>query len=358
MSSDEDKSSKTEDPTQKKLDESRKKGQVAKSQEVNHWFMLAAFGMTIGFFGPGAAQQIKDALVPFIARAHDLPAEPGGLGDLITETTLTVLNALAMPFAMAMFAALFANFIQIGPLLTVEPLKPKLEKISLIKGFQRLFSLKSLVEFAKGIAKISIVSVAVVVVLYPYRDRLPQVSELTIAQLLDMLRWLVVKMVVVVLAVMIVIAALDYAFQKFKHHEDMMMSKREVKDERKQSEGDPEVKKKLSKLRQEKSQKRMMAQVPDATAVVTNPTHYAVALKYEQGMMAAPRVVAKGADLVAYRIREVARENGVPIVANPPLARALYDNVELDQEIPPDHYKAVAQVISYVMRLRGQGARA
>ena len=358
MSSDEDKSSKTEDPTQKKLDEARKKGQVAKSQEVNHWFMIAAFGMMIGFFGPGAAQAIKDALVPFIAQPHNMPTDPAALGGLITETITRIMGAMMLPLGIAMFAAFFANFIQIGPLLSAESIKPKLEKISLIKGFQRLFSVKSLVEFAKGIAKITIVTVAVAVVLYPYRDRLPQVSELTIAQLLDMLRWLVVKMIVVVLAVMLVIAALDFSFQKFKHHEDMMMSKREVKDENKQSEGDPEVKKRLSKLRQEKSQKRMMSNVPDATAVVTNPTHYAVALKYEQGAMAAPRVVAKGADLVAYRIREVARENRIPVVENPPLARALYDNVELDEEIPADHYKAVAQVISYVMRLRGQGARA
>ena len=359
MSSDEDKSSKTEDPTQKKLDESRRKGQVAKSQEVNHWFMIMSLGMLIGFFSPRVAGTIMDALKPYIAKPHALVAHPAGIGDLMTETIIEILGALALPMSITVFAALLSNFIQIGPLLTAEQLKPKLEKISLIKGLQRLFSMKSLVEFAKGIAKLSIVTFAVVIVVYPYRAELTDLTGIAMPQLLEMLRWMAVKVVVAVLAIMFIIAVMDFAFQQYKHKEDMMMSKKEVKDENKQSEGDPHIKQKMKQLRQEKSKKRMMAEVPDATTVVTNPTHFAVALKYIQSDMAAPRVIAKGADLVAYRIRETARDNDVPIVENPPLARALYDTVELDQEVPPEHYKAVAQVISYVMRLRGgsQGRR-
>jgi flagellar biosynthetic protein FlhB len=353
VSSDEDKSSKTEEPTQKKLDDARKKGQVAKSQEVNHWFMIMSFGMLLGFFSPGAALAIKEALVPFIAKPHALAADPGGIGDLVVEMVVQILWALAVPMLLTVFAALFSNFIQIGPLLSAEQLKPKPEKISLIKGAERLFSMKSLVEFAKGIAKLSIVTIAVGLVMYPYRAELVQMAGVSMIEMLEILRWMAVKVIVAVLSVMLVIAVLDFAFQKYKHHQDMMMSKKEVKDEHKQSEGDPQVKQKLRQLRQEKSQKRMMSEVPDATAVVTNPTHFAVALKYVQEEMAAPRVVAKGADLVAYRIKEVARENDVPVVENPPLARALHDTCEIDQEVPPEQYKAVAQVVGYVMRLRG-----
>lgn len=358
MSSDEDKSSKTEQPTQKKLDDAKKKGQVAKSQEVNHFFILMAFGLLLGFFGPAVATDIKNAVVPFVAKPHQIPAAPDGMGDLIYEAVIDVLWALSLPMILTMFFGLLANFIQIGPLLSAEQLKPKPEKISLIKGAQRLFSLKSLVEFAKGIAKLSIVTLAVVLVMYPYRDELTNLAGISMPQMMEMLQWMAVKVIVAVLSVLIIIAVLDFAFQKFKHTEDMMMSKKEVKDEQKQTEGDPQVKQKMKQLRQEKSRKRMMAEVPDATAVVANPTHFAVALKYVQAEMNAPRVVAKGQDLIAYRIKEVARENDIPIVENPPLARALYDTVELDQEIPPEHYKAVAQVISYVMRLRGGHQRA
>lgn len=352
MSSEEDKSSKTEEPTQKKLDEARKKGQVAKSQEVNHWFMIVAFALLIGLFGPAVAEGVMEAIKPFLMMPHDMASDFGALSDMLTEAIIAIAFALALPLGIAVAAGMFANFVQIGPLMSAEQLKPKMEKISLIKGFQRLFSVKSLVEFAKGIAKLSIVTLAVVIVVYPYRAELTNAAGMGMSELLELLRWMAVKIIVAVLAVMLVIAVLDFSFQKYKHHQDMMMSKQEVKDEHKQSEGDPQVKQKLRQLRQEKSRRRMISQVPDATAVVTNPTHFAVALKYVQGEMAAPRVVAKGVDLVAYRIREVARENDVPVIENPPLARALYDTVDLDQEVPPEHYRAVAQVISYVMRLR------
>lgn len=358
MSSEEDKSSKTEQPTQKKLDDARRKGQVAKSQEVNHFFIIIAFGLLIGFFSPAVATDIKNALEPFVAKPHDIPAAADGMGDLIYETVIEILWALSLPMIITVFLGLFANFVQIGPLLSAEQLKPKPEKISLIKGAQRLFSLKSLVEFAKGIAKLSVVTLVVLLVMYPYRDELTNLAGITFPEMLEILRWMAIKVILAVLSVLIIIAVADFAFQKYKHNEEMMMSKKEVKDEQKQTEGDPQVKQKMKQLRQEKSRKRMMAEVPDATAVVSNPTHFAVALKYVQAEMDAPRVVAKGQDLIAYRIKEVARENDIPIVENPPLARALYDTVELDQEIPPEHYKAVAQVISYVMRLRGGQQRA
>lgn len=354
MAEEQDDSQKTEEPTQRKLEQAREKGQIAKSQEVNHWFIILSFGLTLAIFAPYMARGIMESLQPFMAKAHALPTTGPGLGDLLLDTFLGIAAALALPFGVTIAAALAAGFLQTGFLVTAEQIKPKLEKISLLKGAKRLFSARALVEFAKGISKLAIVATVVFLLVWPERDRIPRLNELTIPEILDTLRWLGLKVVSGVLAVMTVIAALDFSFQKYQHYKQMRMSRQEVKDEYKQTEGDPQIKQKLKQLRMEKSRKRMMAAVPDADVVVTNPTHYAVALAYEHGEMAAPKVVAKGADLVARRIRDVAEENDVPVVENAPVARALYAAVDVDEEIPPEHYKAVAEIIGYVMRLKGK----
>ncbi|RDD60846.1 flagellar biosynthesis protein FlhB [Ferruginivarius sediminum] len=354
MAEEQDDSQKTEEPTERKLQQAREKGQIAKSQEVNHWFIILAFGLMLAIFAPYTAQGIADALYPFIAKAHSLPATGGGLGDLLIETFLGIAAALALPILVTILAALAAGFLQTGFLVTAEQLKPKLEKISLIKGAKRLFSLRSIMEFAKGILKLTIVATVIFLLVWPERDRIPRMTELGVVELLETLRWLGLKVIVAVLSVMTVVATLDFAFQKYQHHKQMRMSRQEVKDEYKQTEGDPQVKQRLRQLRMEKSRKRMMSAVPEADVVVANPTHYALALTYRHGEMAAPKVVAKGTDLVAQRIREIAEENDVPVVENPPLARALHASVEIDQEIPPEHFKAVAEIIGYVMRLKGK----
>lgn len=354
MAEEQDDSQKTEEPTQRKLEQAREKGQIAKSQEVNHWFIILAFSLTLAIFAPYTARGIMDSLQPFMAKAHELPVAGPGLGDLLIEACLGIAAALALPFAITVAAALAAGFLQSGFLVTTEQIKPKLEKISLVKGAKRLFSARALMEFAKGILKLTIVATVVFLLVWPERDRIPRLNELTIPEILDTLRWLGLKVVSGVLAVMTVVAVLDFTFQKYQHHKQMRMSRQEVKDEYKQTEGDPQIKQKLKQLRMEKSRKRMMAAVPEADVVVTNPTHFAVALAYEHGRMAAPKVVAKGADLVARRIREVAEANDVPVVQNAPVARALHAAVEVDEEIPPEHYKAVAEIIGYVMRLKGR----
>ncbi|MBK1698416.1 flagellar biosynthesis protein FlhB [Rhodovibrio salinarum] len=348
-----DKSQKTEDPTPKKLEEARKKGQVAKSQEVNHWFIILGLGLILTIMAPAMASGVSDTLRRFLAKAALLPTG-GGLGPVLTDTMIDMLWVLLLPMGLLMIAAVAANFVQIGFLVSVESLKPKPEKISPIKGAKRLFSTRALVDFAKGIAKLTLVGLVAFLVIWPEHDTLPQLIEIGMTAQLEVLRVYALKVTGAVLAVMTVIAALDVAYQRYKHHEEMKMSKQEVKDEFKQSEGDPQVKQRLRQLRMEKSRKRMMAAVPQADVVVTNPTHYAIALSYSHGEMAAPRVVAKGVDEVARRIREVAEANDVPLVENPPLARALHASVELDQEIPAEHYKAVAEIIGYVMRLKGR----
>ena len=268
-----------------------------------------------------------------------------------SETGGMMLSALAIPFLLLMLFAIAGNLVQHRPLLSGEQLKPKLSKISLIAGWKRLFSATSLVNFAKGIAKFVIVGVVMFYIAWPERDRLEVMMTADVGMLLMTVKELSIKMLGGVVAILTVIAGLDFIYQRHKWHQKQKMSLKEIRDEHKQMEGDPTVKAKLRQVRIERGRKRMMASVPEATVVITNPTHYAVALKYEMGMEA-PICVAKGIDSLAFKIRQVAEDHDIPVVENPPLARGLHDTVEIDDTIPEQHYKAVAQVISYVMKLR------
>jgi flagellar biosynthetic protein FlhB len=223
-----------------------------------------------------------------------------------------------------------------------------------MKGFKRLFGLDGIVNLVKGIFKVSAVGGACFLVLWPERAHLATALSMDPADLTGLMLALLVKLMIAALVVIAAIAAADYLYQRQRFMSRQRMSRQELTDEIKQSEGDPVVKARIRALRQERARRRMMAAIPEATVVITNPTHYAVALKYESGKMGAPVCVAKGVDAVALRIREVAEEHDVPIVENPPLARALYASVELDDEIPAEHYKAVAGVIGYVMRVAAQ----
>ena len=351
----EDESQKTEEPTEKKLREAREKGQVAKSQEVSHWFAILGLTLIVGFLIPSVAGGIGDALLPFIEKPHAIVVGRGGLRLVLTDMVLDIAAALALPILLLLAAGLFAGFTQTGFNVSAEALKPKLQKISLIKGAGRLFSARALVDFAKGIAKLTIVGAVIVLVLLPTWGAVPNTVTLEIGEFNALVESLVFRVLVATLAVMTVIAALDFAFQRFQHMKQLRMSKQELKDEFKQTEGDPMVKARLRQIRTERARQRMMSAVPEADVVVTNPTHFAVALRYEHGEDAAPRVTAKGADHIALKIRELAEEHDVPLVENPPLARALYASVEIEQEIPPEHYQTVAEIISYVMKLKGRG---
>jgi flagellar biosynthetic protein FlhB len=253
-----------------------------------------------------------------------------------------------------MGAGLAANVLQHRPVFTAERLKPDLAKLSPISGFKRMFGTEGLLNLVKGLAKIAVVGFAVWNVLWPERGRIVAVLDGTASDIASDMVQLTLKLALATLAVLAVIAGLDYFMQRFQFLKRNRMSRQEIKEEFRQTEGDPAVKAKVRQLRQERSRRRMMAAVPEATVVIMNPTHYAVALKYEAGVMAAPVCVAKGVDALALRIRDVAREHEVPVVENPPLARALYAAVEIDEAVPPEHYKAVAQVIGFVMRVSGK----
>ena len=261
---------------------------------------------------------------------------------------------MAPVFGLTLIAASVSGFVQHGFLLTTDKLQPKLENISLLKGVKRMFSLKSIVEFIKGILKMAIVGAVAFALIEPQMERITSAIYMAPSDILYLLWTLALRMIAGVCAVVTLIAGVDFLYQRFEFHKSMRMSKQDIKDEMKQTEGDPIIKSRLRQLRIEKSRKRMMAAVPEADVVITNPTHYAVALKYTSGEMAAPVVVAKGLDNIALRIRQVAKDSDVPIVENPPLARALHGGVKIDQAIPEDYYRAVAEVIGYVWKLKGK----
>jgi flagellar biosynthetic protein FlhB len=347
-------SQKTEEPTQRRIEQAREKGQVAKSQEVNHWFMILAFALVVAVFAGSLTGGITTALYQFIEQPHAIRLDGGQLRQVLLETLADLGLAVLLPMAVVLLAALMTGFAQNGLVLSTESLVPKLEKISPMKGLKRLASSRSLVDFVKGVLKISIVGAVIIILLWPDFAVIANASTLGMKQFLILLQDTAARVLIGVLAIMTIIAGLDFLYQKQQHLKQLRMSKQEVKEEFKQTEGDPMIKARLRQIRMERARKRMMAAVPEADVVITNPTHYAVALKYDMEAMDAPVLVAKGADLVAQRMREVADEHGIPIVRNPPLSRALYDGVELDQAVPPEHYKAVAEVIGYVMRLSGR----
>ena len=347
-----DQSQKTEEPTQKKLDEAKRKGQVASSREVNHWFMILAAAVVVMTFAHPMMRDMKSVFSRFIAQPHAIPVDAGNLRDTLTSTFAELGVAVIAPLTVLVIGALLAGLIQNGLVIAPERLKPKMEKISLKSGFKRLFSLKSIAEFLKGLFKLIIVGVTATLLVLPELDRVEQMTTFDIGELLDVLYLLALKVLIGVVAIISIIAALDFLYQKFEHTKSMRMSRQEIKDELKQTEGDPIVRARLRQIRQERARRRMMAAVPDASVVITNPTHFAVALKYELTDMNAPVLLAKGVDSLALRMKEIAREHDIPVVENPPLARALHAGVEIDEEIPEEHYRAVAEIIGYVMRLK------
>ncbi len=349
-----DDSQKTEDPTPKKLEESRKRGQVAMSREVNNWVMLFAGTMLIVALAGPMMVDLMDMMKVYIEFSHSLPQMPGGLESVMGQGFIKVIGIMFLPLFLLMVAAFFAPFLQVGPLFAPGVIKPDFTKVSLIKGFGRLFSLRSIVEFVKGIAKIAIVGAVATVIIYPYLGKFEHLIDLPIVAAMSELKFLVVKMMVGVLIILIIIAGIDLVYQRYEYNKKMRMSLQEVKDEFKQSEGDPHIKAKLRQLRAQKAQQRMIQAVPEADVVITNPTHYSIALKYNPDEMPAPIVIAKGIDEIAMRIREVAKEHDIILYENVPLAHALYDIAEIDETIPTEHFKAVAEIISYVFKLKGK----
>lgn len=352
MADDREASQKTEEPTPKRLEDARKRGQVVHSREVANWLMLVAVAIVVVGLAPGLMDSLGHTLTPFIERPHAFTVGADGSIEGMETSLFAILAPLAAPFALLVVAALASSFLQHGFLFSPEALKPNFDKISPLAGFHRLFSMRSVVELIKNVLKLAVISAVGVLAVWPEMDAIERLITMGTLDTLEELHSLVMRLLIGVCAILAAIAALDYLFQRFQFIRQLRMTREEVREEYRQTEGDPHIKGRIRQLRQERARRRMMAAVPTADVVITNPTHFAVALKYDQANMDAPRLLAKGADLIAHRIREVAKQHEIPIIENPPLARALYAGVELDQEIPAEHYKAVAEIIGYVWRLK------
>jgi flagellar biosynthetic protein FlhB len=352
MAEEQDDAERTEDPTPRRLQQAIERGDVVKSIEVSTWFMIGGATLAVMIFSGPTAFSLQATMRGLLVHSWQIPTDGPALLHLARSLFETLAVALGLPVLLLLLAAFAGTVIQHRVVFSFDPVTPDLSRISPIAGFKRLFSMTALANFAKGFVKLAVFGAVIGALLWPQRHRLGALIDVDPALILPIARTLCVKLLGTVVAILAVVAAADYLFQYRQWYERHKMSLQEMKEEFRQTDGDPAIKGKIRQLRIQRARKRMMAQVPKAAVVITNPTHFAVALQYERGMNA-PVCVAKGADLIALKIREIAEANNVPIMENPPLARALHATVELDQEIPQEHYRAVAEIIGYLMRLRG-----
>ncbi len=348
MAEEQDDSQKTEDPTQKRLEDARKKGDVAKSLDVPIWFLFLATAGIMAAAGPLAAM-IADPLVRIMDHPHAFKLTDGGAQQLMGALLMSLALPLGIIFAVIAVASVLGHVIQHRPLWTGEKMKPDLAKLSPIKGLQRMFGMQGWMNLLKSFLKMAAITAAMIYAVWPEATAISESGRLDPAGLLLMTQVIAGRLLLAAIVVIGIIAAIDYLYQRFTFMQRMRMSRQDVRDEVKQQEGDPHIRARLRQIRLERSRKRMMQNVPKSTVVITNPTHYSVALRYDPEVDAAPVCMAKGADEVALRIREKAKEHGIPIVENVPLARALFATVEIEETVPREHFEAVAKVIGFVM---------
>lgn len=351
MSDENEGAEKTEDPTQKRLDDALERGDVAKSQEVNTWFVIAGAALVLATFSGSVGTSLHNPLRNLLANFWMIRTDGAGLLALARDLEYILIVALGVPFLMLAIAAIAGNMVQHRFVWSAESLKPKLSKLSPLAGAKRIFGKQAAANFVKGLFKVIALGAVMTMVLWPDRFRLDGMVRSDPSTLIESTTTLTMHLLTAVVAMLALVAIADYLFQYRQWFERQKMSLQEMKEEFKQSEGDPHVKGRIRQLRHARMKKRMMAAVPKASVIITNPTHYAVALQYERGMPA-PICVAKGTDAIALKIREVGKTHDIPIVENVPLARALYAAVEIDEEIPVEHYHAVAEIIGYVMGLK------
>jgi flagellar biosynthetic protein FlhB len=354
MAEEQEKESKTEEPTQKRLDDARQKGDVAKSMDVP---ALASLGAACGVLllaGGWIARYMTEALLPFVAHpeAIDLSGE-GSVG--VMRAALLACSPVLIVLIGAAVAGAAGNLIQHGLLWVPSKLAPDFSRMGLIKGMGRLFGLDAIVSFLKSLAKVAAIAVIVWMVLKPRIAMLEGLPALSPAAILPLSFELLQGLVIAILCAMTVTAAFDWFWTRRRFIIRMRMTREEIKQDHKESDGDPHVKARQKQIRIQRSRRRMIQNVPKATVVVMNPTHYAVALRYEAGVTAAPVCVAKGVDRLALKIREIAEKHDVPVIEDAPLARALYAAIDVDEVIPQEHYQAVAQVIGFIL---GEGRKA
>jgi flagellar biosynthetic protein FlhB len=347
---------KSEKPTAKKRSDARKDGTVAKSTEVNSVLVLLLGILLLRITGPAMLGEIKG----FIGYCFEFSAIPEmseqRLIDIAREA-LVFLIKIILPFAgTIMIAGLLANILQIGLMFTTKPLMPKFSKINPLKGLMQKFSMKTVVEMVKNILKVSVIGYVAYITVKSEYELLIVLADTSVMTIWNFITAATFNIFIRIIVVLIIIAILDYSYQRYQHEKKLKMTKQEIKDENKQMEGDPQVKGRIRSLQREMARRRMMGEVPKATVVVTNPTHIAIALLYEPQKNDAPVVVAKGKQLIAQQIKKIAAEHGVPMVEDKPLARAMYDKIEVGFPIPTEFFTAVAEIMAYVFKLKNKKA--
>ena len=344
---------KTEAPTEKKRRESREEGQVAFSRELPSAALLAGILLTLIATSPlilDAFREMTTQIFRDMSEADELSI--GSLYDLSGEIFYTLLPAFAPFAAIIVLVGILASVLQVGVQITLKAIAPKFNKISPLTGLKRLFSTQSLADFLKSMAKLIIVGIVGYIT---YMDKITELNGLSVATPEAILEYnftVVAEVSGKIVLALVAIAIFDYIYQRWHHEKQLMMTKQEVKEETKQTEGDPQLKARIRQIQREMSNARMMQEVPKADALIVNPTHFSVAILYDRDVMEAPEVTAKGTDHMALRMRTVARENSVPILERPELARDLYANVEIGETIPERFYKAIAEILAFVYRLR------
>ena len=353
-----DAASRTEEPTPRRLERAREQGDVVRTPDLPQLASLAAVVGVIAIGGGWLCRGMANALVPFLARADSLDVHGGGGVAVARMAVMAGAPALGAVLFAAAFAGAAGNLLQTGLMFAPEKLRPDFKKVSPLSGFKRIFGIDGLVQFLKSLAKVMLTAAVGWWALKPHLLEIQNLATLEPAAMLPFAADVLKRLTFATLSLLIVIAGADWLWQRNRYMTRMRMTREELKEDYRQSEGDPHVKGRQKQIRNERARRRMMAAVPTATVVVTNPTHYAVALKYEAGETAAPLCVAKGMDAIALKIREVAKEAGVPVIEDPPLARALFATVEVDEMIPPAHYEAVAKIIGFILAGRRRRARA
>jgi flagellar biosynthesis protein FlhB len=358
MAESKDGASRSEDATPRRLEEARKEGDVPKSVELTQVCALAgAFG-AVAMGGGAMARGMANQLLPFIAHPDQIQLHGAAGQAAAWQVMMAAGPALITILGATMVAGIGGNVVQSGVLFTTAKLKPDLSKLSLGQGMKRVFGIDGLANFLRSILKVVLVSAVAWWVLAPRAHELPGLVGMDPSVLLGYAAGIARDLMFAVIALLAIGAVIDFIWQRQRFMERMKMTKEEVKEDYRQSEGDPHIKARQRQIRTERARRRMIQQVPKATVVVMNPTHFAVALRYEQGETPAPQCVAKGMDAVALRIREIAEAAGVPIIEDAPLARALYANVEVDQIIPHQHYEAVAKIIGFILAAKRPRQRA
>jgi flagellar biosynthetic protein FlhB len=351
----EDKESKTEEATSKKVRETQEKGQFANSRELTSAFVLLAAITSFSFTGQEATLKMMSAWRYIITHSHAIPITVNGMYNFM-EWVMTQMLSIMLPILLSiMVAGVIANLLQTGGLnFSSSPLKPKFSKINPMKGFSRIFSKNSISELMKSLFKVGVLTFIGYMTIKNHMDEIPPLMDFSVGQILLFIGDIMIEIMIQALIFMVILSSADMSFQIFQHGEELKMSKEEVKQERKETDGNPQLKQRIRTTQLEMARKRMMAAVPEADVIVTNPTHISIALKYDRDQNQAPIVVAKGADNIAAKIREIAKANDVPLVENKPLARTLYKTVEIGQVVPANLFRAIAEILAHVYKLKSK----